>query len=130
MKEFAERIGLVESKLGTDNSPYAVKDDDRKKRIQVAIEAYRYLISGEIGASLSHAIPHVKPIEVLVGYSESSPLPFPISPIYEDYISKYKGIIPKNANILLWNQTGEQIKDVTVKSTINEIFDELLGKLK
>ena len=83
-----------------------------------------------MGASLSHAIPHTQPIEVLVAYSETSPLPFPISPIYSDYIKEYKGLVPKNTNIFFWNQTGKQIENITTKSTINEIFDELLEKLK
>jgi len=124
-----ERIGLVELNLGSDN-PYAIRDSDRIKRSKVAIEAYRYLISGQMGASLSHAIPHTQPIEVLVAYSEISPLPFPISPIYSDYIEEYKGLAPKNTNILLWNRSGEQIEGITTKSTVNEIFDELLEKLK
>jgi len=124
-----ERIGLVELNLGTGDSR-AIEENERKQRAKVAIEAYRYLISGEIGASLSHAIPHAQPIEILVGYSENSPLPFPISPIYSDYIKKYKGIVPKNANILFWSQKNEGIEGVTSKSTINGIFDELLKKLE
>jgi len=123
-----ERIGLVELSLGT-NSPYAIEDSERKQRAKVAIEAYRYLISGQMGASLSHAIPHTQPIEVLVAYSETSPLPFPISPVYGNYIEEYKGLVPKDASILLWSQTGEKAEGVTIKSTINEVFDEILEKL-
>jgi len=128
-----ERIGLAELELANDKdnkSPYAIEESKRKERAKVAIEAYRYLVSGQMGASLSHAIPHTQPIEVLVAYSETSPLPFPISPIYSDYIKEYKGLVPKNTNILFWNQTGKQIENITTKSTINEIFDELLEKLK
>jgi len=124
-----ERIGLIELDLGTDN-PYAIEVSDRIRRAKVAIEAYRYLISGQMGASLSHAIPHTQLIEVLVAYSETSPLPFPISPIYSDYLEEYKGLVPKNTNILFWNQAGKQIEGITIKSTINEIFDELLEKLE
>jgi len=123
-----ERIGLVELSLGTKN-PYAIEDSERKQRARVAIEAYRYLISGQMGASLSHAIPHTQPIEVLVAYSETSPLPFPISPIYGNYIEEYKGLVPKSTSILLWSQEGEKVEGVTAKSTINEIFDEILKKL-
>ena len=123
-----ERIGLVELSLGT-NSPYAIEDSERKQRAKVAIEAYRYLISGQMGASLSHAIPHTQPIEVLVAYSETSPLPFPISPVYGNYIEEYKGLVPKDTSILLWSQTGEEVEGVTIKSTINEVFDEILEKL-
>jgi len=123
-----ERIGLVELSLGTNN-PYAIEDSERKRRARAAIEAYRYLISGQMGASLSHAIPHTQPIEVLVAYSETSPIPFPISPIYGNYIEEYKGLVPKGTSILLWSQTGEKVKGVTTKSTINEVFDEILEKL-
>jgi CRISPR-associated protein Cst2 len=123
-----ERIGLVESNLASNN-PYAIEDPDRKQRAKVAIEAYRYLISGQMGASLSHAIPHTQPIEILAAYSETSPIPFPISPIYSGYIKEYKGLVPKDTSILLWNQNGEKIEGVTTKSTINEIFGEILGKL-
>ncbi|MEA1964252.1 MAG: DevR family CRISPR-associated autoregulator [Candidatus Aerophobetes bacterium] len=123
-----ERIGLVESNLGDDN-PYVIEDSDRNQRTRVAIEAYRYLISGQMGASLSHAIPHTEPIEVLLAYSETSPIPFPISPIYKDYIEEYKGLIPDGTTILFWNQKGEKIEGVTMKSTINKIFEETLKKL-
>jgi len=83
-----DRIALIESKLGNSN-PYAIEDGTgRKDRIKVAIEAYRYLISGHLGASLSHAVPHGNPIEVLVAYSESGPLPFPVSPMYPDYVPR------------------------------------------
>jgi len=123
-----ERIGLVELSLGTNNS-YAIEDSDRKQRAKVAIEAYRYLISGQMGASLSHAIPHTQPIEVLIAYSETSPIPFPISPIYGNYIKEYKGLVPKGTSILLWSQTGEKVEGVTTNSTINEVFDEILEKL-
>ncbi|PIS24134.1 MAG: hypothetical protein COT45_04785 [bacterium (Candidatus Stahlbacteria) CG08_land_8_20_14_0_20_40_26] len=123
-----ERIGLVELNLAS-NEPYAIKPPDRKQRAKVAVEAYRYLISGQIGASLSHAIPHTEPVEVLVAYSETSPIPFPISPIYNNYIAEYKGLVPKGTSILLWNQTGKKVEGVTMKSTINEIFDEIIGKV-
>jgi len=123
-----QRIGLVELRLGTNN-PYAIEDSERKQRARVAVEAYRYLISGQMGASLSHAIPHTQPIEVLAAYSETSPIPFPISPIYSDYIEEYKGLVPKDTSILLWSQTSEKVEGITTKSTINEIFDEILEKL-
>ncbi len=122
-----DRIGLVELNLGSSN-PYAVDDENgRKDRIKVAIEAYRYMISGQIGASLSHALPHCNPIEVLAVYSEEDPLPFPLSPMYSDYIEKTKGLMPENATILYWGEASPS--GVTRKETINEIFDELLAKV-
>lgn len=121
-----DRIGLVELNLGGVN-PYAVDDNNRKERIKVAIEAYRLMISGQVGASLSHAIPHTDPIEMLVSYSEIGPLPFPVSPMYPDYIDKTIGLTPKGTIFLYWG-TGTP-KDVEKKNTINEIFDELLKSI-
>lgn len=122
-----DRIGLVELNLGGTN-PYAVDDNNgRKDRIKVAIEAYRFMLSGQIGASLSHAVPHGNPIEILVAYSETGPLPFPISPMYSDYISKTAGLMPQNTTILYWG--NDTPAGTTKKNTINEIFNELMGKI-
>jgi CRISPR-associated protein Cst2 len=123
----AERIGLIELELGGD-SPYAVSDaNGRRDRIKVVIEAYRHLISGKMGASLSHAVPHSSPVEVLVAYSENSPLPFPVSGIYQDYIEKTRGLMPQGTILLYWGE--KDILGVTKKDTISEIFDELLKKV-
>jgi len=122
-----DRIGLVELNLGKEN-PYAVDDNNgRKDRIKVAIEAYRFILSGQIGASLSHAVPHGNPVEILVAYSETGPLPFPVSPMYSDYISKTAGLMPKNTTLLYWGE--ETPAGVTKKNTINEIFTDLLNKV-
>lgn len=123
-----ERIGLVELQLGSDN-PYGIELDERRKRAKLAVEAYRYLISGQLGASLSHAVPHTDPIEIMVTFSEKGPLPFPISPIYSDYIEKTKGLLPNGATILLWNKEGKTKADIQPKASINEIFSELISKL-
>jgi CRISPR-associated protein Cst2 len=122
-----ERIGLVELNLGSNN-PYAIDDSNgRKDRIKVAIEAYRLMLSGQLGASLSHALPHHNPIEILVGYSEKRPLPFPVSPMYSDYLTKTIGLMPQDTVFLYWgNATHEKVKK---KNTINEIFDELMSKV-
>ncbi len=122
-----DRISLVELILGSA-SPYAVNNNNgRKDRIKVAIEAYRYMISGQIGASLSHAVPHSNPIEILVAYSENGPLPFPVSPMYLDYISKTVGLMPKNTTTLYWGN-GSSV-GATKKSTIDDVFTELLSKV-
>lgn len=120
-----DRIGFLESNLGLDN--LLISDQDKKDRIKVAVEAYRYLISGRLGASLSHAVPHAKPVEVLVALSEKGPLPFPVSPIYSDYISTTAGLMPEHATILYW---GDAENDkVLKKGSINEIFDEIMRKI-
>ncbi|MEW6118349.1 MAG: DevR family CRISPR-associated autoregulator [Nitrospirota bacterium] len=122
-----DRIGLVELNLGGTN-PYAVDDNNgRKDRIKVAIEAYRFMLSGQIGASLSHAVPHGNPVEILVAYSETGPLPFPVSPMYSDYISKTAGLMPQNTTLLYWGHASPT--GVTKKNTIDDIFKELLTKV-
>ena len=122
-----DRIGLIELNLGGTN-PYAVDNDNgRKDRIKGAIEAYRFMLSGQIGASLSHAVPHGNPVEILVAYSETGPLPFPVSPMYSDYIPKTVGLMPQNTTLLYWGSESPQ--GVNKKDTINEIFTELLGKV-
>jgi len=122
-----DRIGLVELNLGGAN-PYAVDDNNgRKDRIKVAIEAYRFMLSGQIGASLSHAVPHGNPVEILVAYSETCPIPFPVSPMYSDYISKTVGLMPKNTSLLYWG--NETLTGGTKKNAIDEIFTELLTKV-
>lgn len=123
-----DRIGLIELKLASNN-PYAINDNERKNRAKVAIEAYRYMISGKMGASLSHAIPHADPIEILVVYSETGPLPFPISPIYSDYVIKTKGLMPSGASFLFWNKEGKEQAEIKPKDNIGAIFNELLSKL-
>ena len=120
-----ERIGMADSNLGSEN-PYAIDDNNgRRERIRVAIEAYRYLISGQMGASLSHAVPHMNPVEMLVAYSENGPLPFPVSPIYSDYLIKTAGLMPKGAKLLYWGKG--QPEGLLRKNTIDEIFNELLA---
>jgi CRISPR-associated protein Cst2 len=121
-----DRVGLVEINLGGTN-PFAVNDNDRKARIKVAIEAYRFMLSGQIGASLSHAVPHGNPIEILVAYSETGPLPFPVSPMYSDYISKTAGLMPQNTPLLYWGDATPA--GVTKKNVIDDIFKELLNKV-
>jgi CRISPR-associated protein Cst2 len=123
-----ERVGLVELNLDS-SSPYAVDDNNgRKDRIKIAIEAYRYLISGQMGASLSHALPHGNPLEILAAYSESGPLPFPVSPMYSDYLAKTKGLMPEGTTLLYWGNIGIP-EGITKKDNIDGIFTELLDKV-
>jgi CRISPR-associated protein Cst2 len=86
------------------------------------------MISGQIGASLSHAIPHQNPIEILVAYSETGPLPFPVSPMYSDYLSKTVGLMPQGTQFLYWGEAS--LPGINKKNTIEEIFKELLEKVR
>ncbi|MCX7706268.1 MAG: DevR family CRISPR-associated autoregulator [bacterium] len=121
-----ERIGLVEINLAT-GEPYAIDDDQRKQRAKIAIEAYKLMASGQIGASLSHALPHNNPLEILVVYSETKPLPFLVSPIYSNYIEKSIGMMVQDATFLYWGTDSPH--GVIKKESIDEIFSELLSKV-
>jgi len=122
-----DRIGLVELNLGSSR-PYAVDNNSgRKERIKVAIEAYRMMLCGKIGASLSHALPHQNPVELLVAYSETGPLPFPVSPMYSNWLRKTIGLMPQGTQFLYWG--AESIENVNKKNTLDEIFEELLNKV-
>ena len=80
-----------------------------------------------MGASLSHAVPHGNPMEILVAYSENGPLPFPVSPMYSDYISKSVGIMPPGTRLLYW---GDNEPEGTIKKNkIDDIFSELITKV-
>jgi len=123
----AGRIGLIESKLDSSGAGALIDESERKSRIKAAVEAYRYLISGQMGASLSHAVPHVKPLEVLVAYSEEGPLPFPVSPIYQDYLVLTANLMPEHANLLYWGHAENE--KVIKKDNIDEIFHEVINKI-
>lgn len=126
-----ERIGLVESKLDAEDR-YAIKAEDRKQRAKTAIEAYRYLISGQMGASLSHALPHGNPVEILVGCSENGPLPFPVSPMYSDFIIKTKGLMPDRTNLLYWgDEEPEGITKIGITKidSIDGLFKKILQSI-
>lgn len=122
------KIGLIESKLSNSNSNgkdssenMYLDDEDRKERIRISIEAYRELFSGKIGGKLSHAIPHVEILEVLVTYSEEGSLPFPCSPIYPDYISKTVSLLPEHGKVLFWDRDGLEIAKKKVSSKKDKI---------
>jgi CRISPR-associated protein Cst2 len=123
-----DRVGLVELNLGTTNL-YAINDNDRKDRIKVAIEAYRLMLTGKVGASLSHALPHSNPIEILVAYSETGPLPFSVSPMYSDWLTKTIGLMPKNGTKFLYFGPESPDEKVEKKDKIDDIFDELLKQI-
>ncbi|MCS7257907.1 MAG: DevR family CRISPR-associated autoregulator [candidate division WOR-3 bacterium] len=137
-----DRVGLIELNLGKNisetkkedknSNPEDKKndDDERQKRIKLAIEAYRHLISGKMGASLSHAIPHVDPIEILVVYSEKGPLPFPVSPIYSDYIKKTMGLVPQDSKCLFWSKDQKEVEGIEKVNSINDLFGRLLDKVR
>ncbi|MCX7757921.1 MAG: DevR family CRISPR-associated autoregulator [candidate division WOR-3 bacterium] len=129
---------VIDKNSNPEDKKYVIKADERQKRIKLAIEAYRHLISGKMGASLSHAIPHVDPIEILVVYSETGPLPFPVSPIYSDYIKKTMGLVPQDSKCLFWSKDQKKVEGKDQKedegidkvNSINDLFGRLLDKVR
>jgi len=117
------RISVVDSNLINKNEDGKI---NKKDRVYVAIKAYQYLISGQMGASLSHAIPHLNPIEILVAYSENDPLPFPVSPMYSGFVEKTKSLMPEGSKFLYYGP--EQYDGIEKFESINDIFKKLLNE--
>ncbi|MCD6125313.1 DevR family CRISPR-associated autoregulator [bacterium] len=123
----AERIGFAETSLLTGDEPYVLEEDERKERINAAIDAFRLLLSGQIGASLSHAVPHMDIVELMVAYHKESPLPFPVSPMYDGYLEKTVGLMPEGTRILYF---GDGEPEGTKKfETIDNLFEEIICQL-
>lgn len=99
-----------------------LSDDEYKLRIKGALLAFIPLLGGEFGANLTRALPHVKPLELLVAYSETFPIPTPISPIYVNYASLSLDIYRKLANL-----TKNKIKVSGVNISYEEVKDEFFS---
>jgi len=111
-----ERLGYME-----ETQEY-VDGVDREQRARLAIDAYRHMLTGRLGASQSHAVPHADCLELMVATSDAGPLPFPVSPIYPGYVAKYQGIIPDTGRVHVCGV--EDIPDgVTGHDSIGDLFD-------
>jgi len=115
-----ERLGYME-----ETQEY-VGDADRDQRAKLAIDAYRHMLTGRIGASQSHAIPHADCLELMVATSDEGPLPFPVSPIYPGYVAKYQGIIPDTGTLHVFG-VEDAPEDVAVHDSIGDLFDAITG---
>lgn len=129
-----KRIGFSETSLLKNRDEAYIDENSRKSRAEVAIEAYRLMLTGQMGASLSHALPHAKPLEILVCYSHIKPVPFPVSPIYQGYLKETAGILPDHAKLIYWSSRGSIDEDfpkekIEVVDTVDEIFVRLLKEL-
>ncbi len=81
------RIGLNEISY-----TYAVTGDERKRRYELAIQAYEWTIKRPDGAMRSTRLPHIEAAEGIVVYS-TQPIPVPLlTPIREDYREKLETI--------------------------------------
>lgn len=117
------RIGYLE--LGSE---YAITKEEWKKRAKIAVESYRTMLTGNLGASMSHAVPHAKCIELLIALSETEPIPFPVSPIYGNYAQEYVGILKGLNDVTIYGYNVDE-EGITQKETIGEIFEEIKRKI-
>lgn len=129
-----KRIGFSEFNLKNLPEHAFIDRATRKDRMEIAIEAYRLMLTGQMGASLSHALPHAKPVELLVCYSTDGPIPFPVSPIYRNYIGNTIGILPEHAKLLYWSEAEGQVKEemserIEIMNTIDDIFKKIFEEL-
>lgn len=115
-----ERLGYME-----ETQQY-VDGVDREQRAKLAVDAYRHMLTGRLGASQSHAIPHADCLELVVASSDEGPLPFPVSPIYPGYVAKYQGIIPDTAELHVFG-VEDPPEGVTVHDSIGDLFDAVRG---
>lgn len=122
-----ERIGFIESA-----QEFVLDEDEWQQRVEVAVEAFRALLSGRIGASLSHALPHIDCRELLVALSPRGPLAVPTSPIYDDWVAKTAGFLSNDAELLLFgiDVPAGLKQNVRVFQHIGDLFDNLLAGLK
>ncbi|MEO0147031.1 MAG: hypothetical protein ABIM19_09380, partial [candidate division WOR-3 bacterium] len=119
----ASKVGVME-----DINEMLLENNEVKERVKAAILAYLHMLSGKTGASLSHALPHVDVLSVLVAYSKEGQFPVPVSPIYPDYISKTMGMMPSGVKLLGYGEAGEA-EGVEKFGKLNELFNKVLGEL-
>jgi len=119
----ASKVGFIE-----DINEATLNDEEVKERVKAAILAYLHMLSGKTGASLSHALPHVDVLSVLVAYSKETQFPVPVSPIYPEYISKTIGMMPEGVNLLGYGEAGEA-EGVEKCDKLNDLFNKVLGEL-
>lgn len=116
----AARVGRLES------GGEAINGQAAAQRVALAVEAYRHLLTGRIGASQSHALPHADCLELLVAVSDDGPLPFPVSAIYPGYAGKYAGLLPAGAKLHVFGldpaPAGAKAHD-----SINDLFTAVGG---
>lgn len=111
----ADRVGKLES------GGEAVAAEDAAQRVSLAVEACRHLLTGRLGASQSHALPHADCLELLVAVSDDGPLPFPVSAIYPGYTHKYAGLLPQGSKLHVFG-AAEPPSAAAAHASINDLF--------
>ncbi len=117
-------LGYVESE-----AKQVLELDEWKRRATLAVKAYIPLLTGHLGASLSHALPHAECCELLAVISNSHLVTVPFSPIYgEKYAEEYLGLLPKSDDFKAYT-FGFDVNGAERKKNINEIFDEIIKQI-
>lgn len=107
------RIGLNEI-----NYSYVISEADRKKRFQLALNAYKATLIRTEGAMTSTRLPHVEGIEGAVVISEKNfPAPV-ISPINDDYLDQLEA--------LNRDEKGLSMKKFSSLTELSSLIDELM----
>lgn len=89
------RIGLNEI-----DYTYAIEDDKRKNRYQLAMDAYKATFMRTDGAMTSTRLPHVEAIEGVVVTSEMNfPVPI-ISPLKDGFVEEMESLVKKQKGLL------------------------------
>lgn len=121
----AERVGYIEYA-----KTQALDEKEWKRRVGVAIEAYRHMVTGGVGASLSHALAHANCEELTVAVSIDKPIPVITSPIYEGYLEQYSGILEnidaENVYVLFYSTSEERKEKI---ETLNKPFIQILPEI-
>jgi len=105
------RIGLNEV-----NYTYALDEDERVRRYQLALIAYEWTLKRPDGAMTSTRFPHIEGIEGIVLISRQSvPVPM-LSPLREDYREKLKTLAQKQ---------GVEAKEFNDLNELVDILTEL-----
>ncbi|MBC7362796.1 MAG: DevR family CRISPR-associated autoregulator [Candidatus Aminicenantes bacterium] len=107
------RIGLNEI-----NYSYVISNEERKKRFQLALNAYKAALIRTEGAMTSTRLPHVEGIEGAVIISEKNfPAPV-ISPINNDYLDQLEA--------LNRDEKGLSMKKFSNLADLKSLIDELM----
>ena len=136
MYAFVSGVDLYRLGYSDLNIKYHIAQDERIRRAIIALRAFTPLLDGAMGASLSHAIPHVKPLSMVVAVSRGSvPLPFPVSPIYPEAYTTYKGILKGIPDVALIGYNIPELQGVTEPpytdcTEIGEVFTQVESMLR
>jgi len=122
------RIGRMET------GEYVLADEEKRRvRILNALRAFKPLLSGHFGASWSHAVPHVNLRAALAGYSVSTLLPLPCSPIYPGWVEKTVNMFPGDGNGMGLIGFGDElaaIEEAKRRIVMVDGLEELLNRLE